>query len=159
MLRRLLNTTSIACIVACVVLTGMWVRSYRWLDQLQGRVLGRQVVIDLIPGRLLFVEHGLGASLDRPWSIESYPVADRSTLADLQGLPKPFLGFSATLASNHSILMVPYWFLVFTSGSLAMDFRGQRLWGFKLRSLFIVTTFLAAVLGMSAWLDHFWIGR
>jgi hypothetical protein len=30
---------------------------------------------------------------------------------------------------------------------------------FTLRSLFIVTTFLAAVLGMSAWLDHSWIGN
>ena len=31
MLRRLLNIASIVCLVACVALMGMWVRSY-WLD-------------------------------------------------------------------------------------------------------------------------------
>jgi hypothetical protein len=30
---------------------------------------------------------------------------------------------------------------------------------FTLRTLFIVTTFLAIVLGMIAWLDRAWIGK
>jgi hypothetical protein len=30
---------------------------------------------------------------------------------------------------------------------------------FTLRSLFVVTTFLAVVLGMIAWLDRAWIGK
>jgi hypothetical protein len=37
--------------------------------------------------------------------------------------------------------------------------RRCRPWRFNLRSLFIVTTFLAIVLGMIACLDHSWIGR
>jgi hypothetical protein len=40
-----------------------------------------------------------------------------------------------------------------------MLFRLRWPWQFNLRSLFIATTFLAAVLGMIAWLDHSWIGK
>ena len=32
MLRRLLNIASIVCLVLCVALMGMWVRSYHWVD-------------------------------------------------------------------------------------------------------------------------------
>jgi hypothetical protein len=37
----------------------------------------------------------------------------------------------------------------------------QMRWPFRftLRSLFIVTTFLAVVRGMIAWLDRLWIGK
>ena len=55
--------------------------------------------------------------------------------------------------------VVPYWFLVLTSGSLAMLLRLRWPPQFTLRSLFIVTTFLAVVLGMIAWLDRAWIGK
>ena len=50
-------------------------------------------------------------------------------------------------------------FLLLASGSLAMIFRLRWPWRFTLRSLFIVTTFLAVVLGMIAWLDRAWIGK
>jgi hypothetical protein len=55
--------------------------------------------------------------------------------------------------------VVPLWFLVLTSGSLATLFRLKWPWRFTLRSLFIATTFLAVVLGMIAWLDRAWIGK
>jgi hypothetical protein len=58
-----------------------------------------------------------------------------------------------------SSLVLPYWFLVLASGSLAMAFQLRRPWRFNLRSLFIATTFLAVVLGMIAWLDRAWIGK
>ena len=35
-LRRLLNIASIVCLILCVALMGMWVRSDRWIDELQG---------------------------------------------------------------------------------------------------------------------------
>jgi hypothetical protein len=34
MLRRLVNIASIACLVLCVVLMGMWVRSDYWVESL-----------------------------------------------------------------------------------------------------------------------------
>ena len=43
--------------------------------------------------------------------------------------------------------------------SLAMAFQLRWPSRFNLRSLFVVTTFLAVVLGMIAWLDRAWIGK
>jgi hypothetical protein len=57
------------------------------------------------------------------------------------------------------LLIIPYWFLLLAVGSLAMLFRMTWPIRFTLRSLFIATTFLAVVLGMSAWLDQAWIGK
>ena len=54
---------------------------------------------------------------------------------------------------------VPYWFLVFLSGTIAAILWKKREKRFSLRRLFIVTTFLAVVLGMIAWLDRAWIGK
>jgi hypothetical protein len=55
--------------------------------------------------------------------------------------------------------VMPYWFLVLASGSLAMLLRIHWPLRFNLRALFIATTFLAFVLGMMAWLDRGWIGK
>jgi hypothetical protein len=64
-----------------------------------------------------------------------------------------------SLSSRGYLLIVPYWFLLLVSGSLAVILRTKRPWRFTLRSLFVLTTFLAVVLGMIAWLDHSWIGK
>ena len=69
------------------------------------------------------------------------------------------LGFSTFNKSSNLIAVVPYWFLVLASGSLAMAFRLWWPWRFTLRSLFIATTFLAVVLGMMVWLEMGWIGK
>jgi hypothetical protein len=37
MLRRLLSIASIVCLVLCVALMGLWVRSYYWSDLVLGR--------------------------------------------------------------------------------------------------------------------------
>jgi hypothetical protein len=44
MLRRLLNIASIVCLVACVVLMGMWVRSYWWIEGFVFNPLGASSV-------------------------------------------------------------------------------------------------------------------
>ena len=52
-------------------------------------------------------------------------------------------------------VVLPYWLLVLATGSLAMLFRLRWPWRFNLRSLFIVTTLLAVVLGLM----RGWIGK
>jgi hypothetical protein len=56
-------------------------------------------------------------------------------------------------------LVLPYWFLVLASGSLAMLFYLRWPWRFTLRGLFVATTFFAVALGMIAWLDRAWIEK
>jgi hypothetical protein len=80
-------------------------------------------------------------------------------VAPLFGRPlESNLGFAGQL-SPYVVVMLPFCFLVLVSGSLAMLLQLRWPWRFTLRSLFIVTTFLAVVLGMMAWLDRAWIGK
>jgi hypothetical protein len=69
------------------------------------------------------------------------------------------VGFGENFSWSGQNVIMPFWFLVLTSGLLAMLLRLRWPWRFTLRSLFVVTTFLAAVLGMIAWLDRAWIGK
>ena len=72
---------------------------------------------------------------------------------------KQHLGFDFYRFIEQTVFVIPFWFLVLVTGSLAMALRLHWPPRFTLRSLFIVTTFLAVVLGMIAWLDRAWIGK
>lgn len=157
MLRRLLNIVSIVCLVACLALIGMCVRSYWWMDDLAGRLpTSHYIYVRSVSGQVGF---GIEEFVPRP----NAPLCvARSVPAEewIQHLGTiNWSKFWGCFALTRSQFFVLYWFLVLTSGSLAMLFR---LWWplrFTLRSLFIATTFLAIVLGMKAWLNHPWIGR
>ena len=154
--RRLLNIASIVCLVACVALMGMWLRSYHRSDKCGGR-LGKGRVLSVCSelGRLQWWLEDTG---DRPittWTMESVPIDHWIEQRD-EGV---FVGFGVGAMGHAALFMTPYWFFVFVSGTLAMLFQLRWPWRFTLRSLFIVTTFLAFVLGMIAWLDRAWIGK
>jgi hypothetical protein len=162
MTRRLLNIASVVCLVLCVALMGMWVRSYYILDALFGFPPGRQFNIQSQPGRVW-----LNQSLfpfprppGPPWSIDSVSRDDFEYIipAPCQGLLTP-MGFGEVCSWTDQTVIVPFWFLVLVSGLLAMAFQLRWPPRFTIRSLFIVTTFLAVVLGMIAWLDRAWIGK
>jgi hypothetical protein len=72
MLRRLLNIASIVCLVACVVLMGLWLRSYWWHDQIvSGETpAGRQ--IDSVPGHIQIER--MRDSPNPYWEFNSCPV-------------------------------------------------------------------------------------
>jgi hypothetical protein len=69
------------------------------------------------------------------------------------------VGFKIYSSPTLTLMFLPYWFVVLLSGCLAMASRIRWPLRFSLRGLFVVTTFLAVVLGMFAWLDGEWIGR
>jgi hypothetical protein len=155
--RRLLNIASIACLVACVALVGLWARSYRWVDRSEGRLsTSRYIYVVSVAGQVGF---GVDAEVPRPnmllWRIISEPA--EQWIRDLGTIK--WSKFWGCFELSRSQFMVPYWFLVFASGSLAMLFRLRWPMRFNLRNLFIATTFLAVVLGMKAWLVHPWIGK
>jgi hypothetical protein len=95
------------------------------------------------------------------WKVMSSPVSGREASPSLEPPPHGLLlsmGFRAWYSRDSFSLSLPFWFLGLTTLALAIVFRH---WSgrFNLRSLFVVTTFLAVVLGMSAWLDRAWIGK
>jgi hypothetical protein len=169
MLRRLLNIASIVCLVLCVALMGMWVRSYCWYGHVGGSVTDTQVfLIETIPGRL----HLIRAELNKPDKDDPYSLLRKWRYSSEQIGPLEFQkpdaphGYLAAIGFDWysgrgrvSWLNVPFWSLVLTSGLLAMAIQLRWPPQFNLRSLFVVTTFLAVVLGMIAWLDRAWIGK
>jgi hypothetical protein len=158
MLRRLLNIASIVCLVLCVALMGLWVRSYASWDQLRGQLSAYYgFAIYTRPGRLVLVECGQ-AWQGWQWEVSRGPNRYRMDKDEVAS-PSANLGFAKSIARGFCNLQIPFWFLAFTSGSLALLFRLRWPVRFTLRGLFIATTFLAVVLGMIAWLDRAWIGK
>ena len=151
MLRRLLNITSIACLVLCVALMGLWVRSYYWSDTLYGHVSESQsLAVTSQSGRIRWFSNSL---LNRvwPWTIRNRQM---DSVKETE-----FRQFVVYTRGSESYLAVPYWFLSLMTGLLAMACRPKWPPRFTLRELFIATTFVAIVLGMIAWLDRAWIGK
>ena len=68
-------------------------------------------------------------------------------------------GFQSSFSRPLSVIIVPYWLLILVSGTFALLLQLHWPPRFTLRSEFVVTTFLAIVLGMIAWLDRAWIGK
>ena len=97
MLRRLLNIASIVCLVLCVALMGMWVRSYHYQDTLTvGFTATQTFAVGSIPGRVLFDEWSAYAPHERPnWTMDSEP-ADQSW-----NMPHPTTGPRRTTGSCH----------------------------------------------------------
>jgi hypothetical protein len=165
MLRRLLNIASVFCLVLCVALMGMWVRSYYSMDSI-GWSNERSLAFTLtsLHGRARFIRLNLppGVHLGFTWIFTRLPASEVMIDAYNNATPPGVVewsGFYWSSRASDTNAAVPYWFLVLTTGSLAMLFRLRWPLRFTLCSLFIATTLLAVVLGMIAWLDRAWIGR
>jgi hypothetical protein len=164
MLRRLLNIASIVCLVVCVALMAMWVRSYYRYDELQGNYLGVcGFSVGSNQGRVVVEYAATPLSKDEDWNWKglSFPADDlQQAEVALRLRHTSVLGFSSwRLRTNCQLTSIPIWFLVLATGWLAMAFRLRWPWRFTVRSMFIATTFLAVVLGIIAWLDRAWIGK
>jgi hypothetical protein len=168
MLRRLLNIASIICLVLCVALMGMWVRSYHFVDEMQSCfTFGDGLVIRSVQGRMGFTGYDAGETIiHSSWSLHSnhYDEPNTKLSPSLKTQIDSHLGFALLpIVVNPSgkgyTVAVPFWFLVLIAGSLAMAFRLRWPLRFNVRSLFIATTVLAMALGMIAWLDRAWIGK
>jgi hypothetical protein len=161
MLGRIANIISIVCIVACVALMVMWVRSYYYTDDINTR-LGPYHGLEFqsTPGLLNFEQFALG-----------YPSIWPGTMSRSQNMGIHYqtfnevdsmgrIGFAGSFSWPRQKWALPYWFLVLASGFLAIGLRAQGPpWRFSLRTFLIATMFLAVVLGMTSWLDRPWLGR
>ena len=161
MFRRLLNIASIVCLVACVALVGMWVRSYWYLDAVAYKHPPRLAVwlvscngqlrceIERLPDNVSILDNGA----------DKYYVFDRPAELDPQrGNGSGILGFRMLGGPLAPVPVIPHWCAITVFGALGIVLgRGQ--FHFSLRTLLITTTIVAVVLGMMAWLDRAWIGK
>jgi hypothetical protein len=171
MRRRLLSIAFFVCLVASVSLMAMWVRSYGHNDRASGHFgTGHGFQIASNYGRVVLYIGNSGLGSYFTTAVVS-PGPSRRLSANLQalngphytGVPNPQLalsnfGFDGYVNGTGRFLILPYWFLMLGAGSLAIICRLRWPPRFTLRSLFIATTLLAVVMGISVWLDRGWIG-
>jgi hypothetical protein len=150
--RRLLNIASIVCLVACVALIALNVRSYYWADGITFLSTSGRTSIGSMLGLVVYEGNRI------PTDIQSWTAVHRHVHSDEAAeLPKGFLGFRI-LAGRSGFSSVPYWFLLLVTGLMSVVFRRMPALRFTLSSLFIAITLLAVLLGMIAWLDRARIG-
>ncbi len=154
-LRYLRIAFSATCLIACVLLIVLWVRSYWGNDSIAitqstanyfGLVTMRtDTQIDSGRGRIGGVWNGASGLLTpSAWIISHEPLAD--------DFESDGFGFEFMNSPIGRIFSVPHWFLILMSTTLAaapwLPWWSNR---FGLRTLLITTTLVAVLLGLIVW--------
>jgi hypothetical protein len=147
---------SATCLIACVLLIMLRVRSRHWEDEAYFSVVRQKVSLHSCYGAIGAEIYIGGADLI-PSGIGSHWFKDLNA----SGIVSPWR-FSCSVASLPSIgaavqplvcyVGVPHWFAVFVAATLAAVPWLRWSNRFTLRTLLIATTLVAVVLGLIAWL-------
>ncbi len=146
-LRYLRITFSATCLIACVLLIVLWVRSYHWVDEISYRGSNTRYGVQSAGGTVAiyrYVEDPIPYESDFGWFVSNFKTDEigfnhistmgfvwayvPSQLCDV-GMPHIFL---ATVASIASIVGALPWIR----------------WRFSVRTLLIATTLIAVLLGL-----------
>jgi hypothetical protein len=147
--RKLRIAWSVACGIACVLLIVLWVRSYYVTDRI---VIVRSSVGTVraysAAGQLITIATTSAVQTKPP---EIWPNGGGTRIIDppLDFIIYPEFGFAAGRLTNASYFQLPHWFLVTVFAMLTtLPWLQSR---FTLRTLLIVTTLVAVVLGLIVW--------
>jgi len=151
--RKLRIAWSVVWGIAAVLLVVLWVRSYWWSDEIIGETqtcypyAGSQIgyLVFGMPSRHI-LEHADNAD----WTLHSYPV--RTPVGNEK--PKPLIQrvIPAFLVPKYPGFILPYWFVVLAALTFTVGpWTRQLHFRFTLRTLLIVTTIVAIVLGLIVW--------
>ncbi len=165
MLRYLRIAFSATCLIACVLLIVLWMRSYSWNEGV--------TYIDSPSSFSIFGSaHGTFYYHYRnSWPTRlktgvtfggnSQPRAYRGFYWDwyryAPSLPRNQVRMNAvddSIIERDVSIYVPYWFAVVLSGALSVTSAPWVRWRFSLRTLLITTTLVAMVLGLFVWLSR-----
>jgi hypothetical protein len=160
--RKLRIAFSATCLVACVLLVALWVRSYWIVDaphlKLSGYILCR---VTSFRGSIFF-------KVDKVMALNEFPSRDEvrsaanvdwprwgwwtptiQQYANGRPIPKHFPWFSCTAFKTFFSLKTPFWFWSIMCGTIA-GLPWVRQWHlrFSLRTLLIATTLVAVMLGL-----------
>jgi hypothetical protein len=149
--RKLRIAFSVTCGIACVLLIALWARSYVARDMTRGVIGSNHLHLNVTSLRgevAIAFDEWRGNS--HPWIFESVSDHDNMVAVFSSVLGRPplsWLGFRWQFNPNLIVMVLPYWFLVMLSAVLAAA--PWMRWRFTLRTLLIITTLVAAVLGMA----------
>jgi hypothetical protein len=151
-LRYLRIAFSATCLIACVLLIALWVRSYWRADTPTTTKFGRVFEFISLSGNVVI----RWADIPSEWGSAPFTIPLTENDRDPFDEPPPdhyrALGFRFSSYPEFRFLSIPYWFPILLCSILAALpwFR----WRFSLRTLLIATTLVAVVLGLVVWSIH-----
>jgi len=168
-LRYLRIAFSATCLIACVLLIALWMRSYSCLDALKAKPPEPQLSASSANGKLVF-ERSAAPWRDwdavYPWELTSEDVNERTYLSPLksepqysrlnicfshiEGMQRSLL--NQTFQYDYSYLVVPYYYPIALTALVAGIIWIPWSLKFSLRTLLIATTLIAGGLGAYVWL-------
>jgi hypothetical protein len=146
-LRKLRIAWSAVCAIAFVLLIVLWVRSYWRLQILERRTGSQAIQISSVKGRVAIARIDPRAAIKR-----SYLSVTAGDSADWRN--GGVLGFRYYHDGWITALIAPHWLPALLSAALAVIPWISRSWRFSLRTLLIVTTLIAVVLGLMVAFRH-----
>lgn len=144
---------SAVCLVISVLLCVLWVRSYRHAEVLHIRTPYWPTAFGSVQGGLTMFRSGMRPTrFDGPWLLTGEIVGER--VQDYWAEVPPYrnaLGFGILQQPGFRVYSAPHWFPVVLFLSLAVI--TWIPWRFSLKTLLIVTTLLATVLGLVVYMS------
>ncbi len=144
MLRTIRISFSITCVLACVLLIALWMRSYRWRDSFSVRPF---------PKRVCWIESAVGQFAMRI-SPKNHDAPSRmwsqiAVASDPAWPANNRFGFNAYMANGYAGIVVPHWLLILLTAVVAATFGVHSPFGYRfgLRILLTAASLVAALLG------------
>jgi hypothetical protein len=144
--RKLRIAFSATCLIACVLLIVLWVRSYQRIDFICSPLNRNQGMW----GQLMLGMMSVGTTAYPPSQIHTIKLDSEQTKlsADRYYRLYPY-GFGARSTAKSTFVVFPFWLAVVCSAALGtVPWIRQLRWRFTLRTLLIATTLVAVVLGV-----------
>jgi hypothetical protein len=146
--RKLRIAFSATCLIACVLLIALWVRSYWWFDLLM-RHITTTCGVTVISARARIWFSAGGMREETQSELSSWP---HDRLHDIESFAAGW-GFGAYMHGPPNPVQIavkaPHWFAILALAAVAAT--PWLRWRFSLRTLLIATTLIAVVLGLIVW--------
>jgi hypothetical protein len=168
--RKLRIAWSVLCSIICVLLIGLWVRSYSIIDSAHVKLSDDYILCrtSSFRGCIYFCVDKARIPNDFPprnlhqhvrswfWPRWGWWAPTIQEYFNGQPMPKAeFPWFSYIGAKTFFSLKTPIWFWLIVCGAIAVaSWIGQLSWHFRLRTLLIATTLFCLALGIIVWLAH-----
>lgn len=150
MLRYLRIVVSVPCLIACLLLIVLWVRSYWWFDTVRGHIVGWDLNIRSVPGELSLIANVQSRYFN--WELSSEWIGDQGfgllwwPPNDAKMLLPGVFGVSPS--STKTVVWMHHWFPILLTTTFAGFPWIKWSWRFSLRALLIAMTLIAVVLGL-----------
>ena len=147
--RKLRIAWSVTCLIACLLLIAMWVRSY-WVIEALGR--GSRTPSETTK-TTVFSNHGTLEFSRRTVQTtqEKFPVPDKWTYGTVRPQFATKYKFFWLLTNKEFMIQFPTWLpVILIAPAAAIPWLGLK-WKFTVRTLLLITTLVAVVMGLVVW--------